>query len=104
MSSDFGKTLFREIAGHTKGKLEDVLVGDHICTLSMDRLHFENLKLKVGMEEAKKTIHRLCEEVEKEKATKRAILSSWKYSMIEVRKMNLLDGHVQARKIELERL
>ena len=96
--SNSDHSLLAEITGERTGNLESIVVCDHICMTSIERLQFENMKLKVGLEEANKTIARLIEETKQHRASKKAILASWKYNMMNVRAMKSLERQISCVK------
>ena len=82
-------SLLAEILGDKKAtkqhSLEEVMVFDHVSLPELERLQHEITKLKLGQAAMVDEIARIRKELAHEKATKLAILSSWKYSMLRAR-------------------
>ena len=81
--------LLAEILGDKAQKtrsLEDVIVCDHVSFPEIERLQYEIKKLKIGSAAMADEIASVRKELAKERVAKVAILSSWKYSMLRVRR------------------
>ena len=81
-------SLLAEIMGGqppAKYTLDDALVCDHISIRQIDLLQYEITELKIGKEAMAAELTRLRAELAKEKATKMAIMASWKYSMMRLK-------------------
>jgi hypothetical protein len=79
--------LLAEILGDKAQKthsLEDVIVCDHVSLPEIERLQYEIKKLKVGAAAMADEIASARKQLASERAAKSAILSSWKYSMMQV--------------------
>jgi hypothetical protein len=79
--------LLAEILGDKAQKthsLEDVITCNQISVPEMERLQYESKRLKIGAAAMADEIASMRKQLASEKAAKSAILSSWKFSMMQV--------------------
>ncbi len=81
-------TLFDEILGEPKvmRALSERIDGHYLSVPEIDRMRLQILELEVGQAAIADELARIRQELAKEKAAKLAILTSWKYSMLQATK------------------
>ncbi len=81
-------TLLAEILGEPKviHALSERINGHYLSVPEMDRMRLQILELEVGQAAMADELARIRRELAKEKAAKLAILTSWKYSMLQATK------------------
>ncbi len=81
-------TLLAEILGEPKvmHALSERIDGPYVSVPEIDRMRLQILELEVGQAAMADELARIRKELAKEKAAKLAILTSWKYSMLQATK------------------